>query len=127
MSESSEPDLTKPYDPAAVERPERWYAFWEKHGVFEAHDSPTDARPAYVVPMPPPNVTGSLHMGPRAHLHARGRARSLASDARLQRALAAGDRPRRDRHPDRGRAAARAGRDEPPRARTRGVRGAGLE
>src|SRR5580693_8626545 len=63
MSESSEPDLTKPYDPAAVERPERWYAFWEKHGVFEATSAASDTRPAYVVPMPPPNVTGSLHMG----------------------------------------------------------------
>ncbi len=61
MSEA--PDLTKPYDPAEVERPERWYAFWEKHGVFEASDSPKDTRDAYVVPMPPPNVTGSLHMG----------------------------------------------------------------
>ena len=57
------PDLAKPYDPSTVERPERWYAFWEKHGVFAATDSPSDSRPAYVVPMPPPNVTGSLHMG----------------------------------------------------------------
>ncbi len=57
------PDLTKPYDPAAVERPERWYDFWEKNGVFAASDSPADERPVYVVPMPPPNVTGSLHMG----------------------------------------------------------------
>jgi valyl-tRNA synthetase len=55
------PDLSKPYEPREVE--ERWYAFWEEHGVFEASDDPNDTRPAYVIPMPPPNVTGSLHMG----------------------------------------------------------------
>jgi valyl-tRNA synthetase len=59
--EGSPPDLTKPYDPTAVEG--RWYAHWEKNGVFEASDDPADPRPAYVIPMPPPNVTGSLHMG----------------------------------------------------------------
>jgi valyl-tRNA synthetase len=55
------PDLSKPYEPKEVE--ERWYAFWEEQKVFEASDDPGDARPVYVVPMPPPNVTGSLHMG----------------------------------------------------------------
>jgi valyl-tRNA synthetase len=59
----STPDLAKPYEPREVEEPSRWYAFWESHGVFEASDDPKDARPPYVVPMPPPNVTGSLHMG----------------------------------------------------------------
>jgi valyl-tRNA synthetase len=55
------PDLSKPYEPRDVE--ERWYAFWEEHKVFEASDDPADPRPVYVIPMPPPNVTGSLHMG----------------------------------------------------------------
>jgi valyl-tRNA synthetase len=55
------PALDQPYDPARVEP--RWYAFWEKHGVFAATDAASDGRPVYVVPMPPPNVTGSLHMG----------------------------------------------------------------
>ncbi len=59
--ENARPDLEKPYDPSAVES--RWYDFWEKSGVFEASDDPKDTRPAYVIPMPPPNVTGSLHMG----------------------------------------------------------------
>ena len=54
--------------------------------------------------MPPPNVTGSLHMGHALHCHARGRARSLAPHARLQHALAAGHRSRRHRHADRRRA-----------------------
>ncbi len=55
------PTLDQPYDPALVEP--RWYAFWEKLGVFATSDAPEDTRPVYVVPMPPPNVTGSLHMG----------------------------------------------------------------
>jgi len=54
-------ELPKAYDPAQVEP--RWYAFWEEQGVFRASLAPEDARPAYVIPMPPPNVTGSLHMG----------------------------------------------------------------
>jgi valyl-tRNA synthetase len=55
------PDLSKPYDALEVEA--RWYERWEKSGVFEASDDPKDPRPVYVIPMPPPNVTGSLHMG----------------------------------------------------------------
>ncbi|MBX3232666.1 MAG: valine--tRNA ligase [Labilithrix sp.] len=54
-------DLERPYEPKEVE--ERWYAFWEKEGVFDASDDPNDPRAPYVCPMPPPNVTGSLHMG----------------------------------------------------------------
>jgi len=59
--EAAKTDLDRPYDPREVE--ERWYAFWEKEGVFEASDDPADTREPYVIPMPPPNVTGSLHMG----------------------------------------------------------------
>ena len=55
------PSLDQPYDPAQVEP--RWYPFWQSHGVFASVDSPADTRPVYVLPMPPPNVTGSLHMG----------------------------------------------------------------
>ncbi|MDB4995896.1 MAG: Valyl-tRNA synthetase [Myxococcaceae bacterium] len=54
-------EIDKGYDPREVE--ETWYAFWEENGVFEASDDPNDKRPVYVIPMPPPNVTGSLHMG----------------------------------------------------------------
>src|SRR6202046_3158425 len=56
-----ENELSTAYDPPDVEA--RWYAFWEEHHVFEATDDPNDTRDVYVVPMPPPNVTGSLHMG----------------------------------------------------------------
>src|SRR6202007_3201241 len=58
---TTSPALDQPYDPALGES--RWSGFWESPGVFAATDSPADTRPVYVVPMPPPNVTGSLHMG----------------------------------------------------------------
>src|SRR6266498_729181 len=56
MSDATKADLDRPYEPREVE--DRWYAFWEKEGVFEATDSATDTRPAYVVPMPPPVTFG---------------------------------------------------------------------
>ena len=60
--------------------------------------------------------------GPRADDDARGRARALAPHARLQRPLAARDRPRRNRDADRRRARARARGQVAPRHRARGVR-----
>ncbi|MEB2313680.1 MAG: valine--tRNA ligase [Sorangiineae bacterium] len=54
-------DLPKAYEPRDVEP--RWYAYWLEHGVFSASVAENDARERYVIPMPPPNVTGSLHMG----------------------------------------------------------------
>ena len=47
------------YEPAAVEA--RWYPEWEKRGYF--HAEADDPRPPYCIVIPPPNVTGSLHMG----------------------------------------------------------------
>ena len=47
------------YDPQGVE--ERWYRFWEEKNLFHA-DETSDA-PPYCIVIPPPNVTGSLHMG----------------------------------------------------------------
>jgi valyl-tRNA synthetase len=47
------------YEPAAVEA--RWYPIWEKNGYFR-HEVPSKKKPFAIV-MPPPNVTGSLHMG----------------------------------------------------------------
>jgi valyl-tRNA synthetase len=47
------------YEPAAVE--ERWYPEWERHGYFRAH--PDGTKPPYCIVIPPPNVTGALHMG----------------------------------------------------------------
>jgi valyl-tRNA synthetase len=54
-------ELPKAYEPADVEP--RWYQYWLQLGVFQASVAPEDHRPTYVIPMPPPNVTGSLHMG----------------------------------------------------------------
>ncbi len=51
--------LDKTYRPGEVEA--RHYADWEASGAFSA--DPTSSRPPYVIMMPPPNVTGSLHMG----------------------------------------------------------------
>ncbi len=51
--------LEKTFDPAAVEP--RLYATWEASGVFAPTDDP-DAEPFAIV-IPPPNVTGSLHIG----------------------------------------------------------------
>ncbi|MDE7402593.1 MAG: valine--tRNA ligase [Muribaculaceae bacterium] len=46
------------YDPHAVE--EKWYAYWMEHRLF--HSEP-DNREPYTIVIPPPNVTGVLHMG----------------------------------------------------------------
>ncbi|WP_029007000.1 valine--tRNA ligase [Azospirillum halopraeferens] len=51
--------LEKTYRPAEVE--EKHYRLWEESGAFAA-DTTSNARP-YTIMMPPPNVTGSLHMG----------------------------------------------------------------
>ncbi len=47
------------YDPQQVE--ERWYRHWQEHGYF--HADPASAKKPYCIVIPPPNVTGSLHMG----------------------------------------------------------------
>ncbi|MBI4700438.1 MAG: valine--tRNA ligase [Deltaproteobacteria bacterium] len=54
-------ELPKAFEPAPIEA--RWYAHSVEHGVFHASLDPGDRRPCYVLPMPLPNVTGSLHMG----------------------------------------------------------------
>ncbi len=49
--------LAKTYDPQAIER--RWYDFWERNGHFR----PQGDGPPFCIMIPPPNVTGTLHMG----------------------------------------------------------------
>ena len=51
--------LDKPYDPKEIEA--RRYPEWEQSGAFRAR--PGSGKPAYCIVIPPPNVTGSLHMG----------------------------------------------------------------
>jgi valyl-tRNA synthetase len=51
-------ELAPKYDPTIVE--DKWYSFWMKNGFF--HSEP-DEREPYTIVIPPPNVTGVLHMG----------------------------------------------------------------
>jgi len=51
--------LDKSFDPGAVEQ--RWYRRWEDAGWFAAGAEP--GKPAFCIQLPPPNVTGVLHMG----------------------------------------------------------------
>ncbi len=51
--------LDKGYEPGKIES--RWFAFWLEQGFFRADES--SAKPPYSIVIPPPNVTGSLHMG----------------------------------------------------------------
>ncbi len=52
-------EIPKAYEPGAVE--EKWYAFWLKENCFLAQA--TSSKPGYSIVIPPPNVTGMLHMG----------------------------------------------------------------
>ncbi|GIX05994.1 MAG: valine--tRNA ligase [Candidatus Poribacteria bacterium] len=56
---TSASELPKAYEPREVE--ERWLKFWLERRCFHAEDS--SEKPAYCIVIPPPNVTGSLHMG----------------------------------------------------------------
>ncbi|MBA3398062.1 MAG: valine--tRNA ligase [Deltaproteobacteria bacterium] len=51
--------LSKQYDPSEVEP--RWFRFWNENGFFHADE--TSPTVPYSITLPPPNVTGSLHMG----------------------------------------------------------------
>ena len=50
--------LDKSFNPAAIEQ--RWYQRWESAGYFRQRNC---EKPAYCIQLPPPNVTGTLHMG----------------------------------------------------------------
>ena len=52
-------ELAKSFEPAAIEA--RWTRVWEEAGVGDATLDP--ARPSFSIQLPPPNVTGTLHMG----------------------------------------------------------------
>ncbi len=52
-------ELTKVYEPENVEQ--KWYREWEEKGYFAA--AATSSKPAYSIVIPPPNITGVLHMG----------------------------------------------------------------
>jgi valyl-tRNA synthetase len=52
-------ELPKQYDPHAAQ--ERWLSFWDERGYF--HSRPEPAREPFCIVIPPPNVTGALHLG----------------------------------------------------------------
>jgi valyl-tRNA synthetase len=52
-------ELPKQYDHTAAQ--DRWYAYWQAQGYF--HSEPNPERQPYTIVIPPPNVTGALHLG----------------------------------------------------------------
>jgi valyl-tRNA synthetase len=58
-AEAHTSEIAKAYDPSGVEG--HWVARWEELGVFKADVA--SAKPPFVLACPPPNVTGSLHLG----------------------------------------------------------------
>lgn len=52
-------DISKTYEPQQIEK--KWYRFWEEGGYFKPNEKST--KPAFTILIPPPNVTGILHMG----------------------------------------------------------------
>lgn len=51
-------EIATKYDPQIIE--DKWYSFWEEHQMFA---SKPNKKPPYTIVIPPPNVTGVLHMG----------------------------------------------------------------
>ncbi len=56
---AEETNIPKVYDPASFEK--KWYGYWEREGLF--HQEADPSRTPYSMVIPPPNVTGQLHMG----------------------------------------------------------------
>lgn len=56
---SEKVQLGKSYDPIPIE--DKWYGKWIEEGLFKA--DPESPKPAFSIVIPPPNVTGSLHVG----------------------------------------------------------------
>jgi len=59
MSENTKTEMDKVYDPKKVE--EKWYGEWIEKGYYKA--STSSDKPPFTIVIPPPNVTGSLHIG----------------------------------------------------------------
>lgn len=54
-------EINKGYEPGEVEQ--RWYKYWEENGLFKADQDKEKGAYAFSIVIPPPNVTGVLHMG----------------------------------------------------------------
>ena len=53
--------MDKTFSPADIEK--RWYDYWERNNFFAPQGDNQGSGNSYYIPIPPPNVTGSLHMG----------------------------------------------------------------
>jgi len=60
MTQTPESTLDKPFDPKAIEG--KWYDYWESKGYYAAGLDPA-TQENFCILLPPPNVTGTLHMG----------------------------------------------------------------
>ena len=114
--------MPKAYDPEPVE--ERWYATLGGGRLVPSRGQPR--RRAVLHRDPAAQRHRLAAHGPRLRALADRRHHPPEADAGLRRPLAAGHRPRRHRHPERGRAGAGQGGPRPPRDRPRGLRRAGL-
>ena len=76
-------ELPKAYDPQDAQR--RWYAYWLEKGYF--HADPSSEKPPYTIVIPPPNVTGALHLGHALNNTIQDILDPLAADAGVRRAL----------------------------------------
>ena len=116
--------MDKTYDPHQVEK--RWYERWEEEGRFVPGASGGAAGEPYCIMLPPPNVTGTLHMG---HAFQDTIMDTLIRYHRMngrKTLWQPGTDPRRNRHPDGGRAPDQHGRADPSGPRPGRLRGAHL-
>ncbi len=118
--------LSKSFEPAALEA--HWGPEWERRGYgaagFRGTGAPQAGEPAFSIQLPPPNVTGTLHMG---HAFNQTIMDSLTRYHRmrgLQHGVGARHRPRGHCHADRGGAPAAGARHQPPRHGPHPARGA---
>ena len=59
MADNKQTEIPKAYDPSVVE--DKWYKYWQDNKIFRSEID--ESKEPYVIPIPPPNVTGMLTMG----------------------------------------------------------------
>jgi valyl-tRNA synthetase len=135
-------ELAKSFEPSAIEN--RWYDFWESSGYFTTQSNAAQSNTAqsntvpagagdgadtgsYCIQLPPPNVTGTLHMG---HAFQQTLMDALIRYHRMRGLetnwVVGTDHPRRNRNTACRRAPARGRRQNATRPRARSLRRAGL-
>ena len=76
-------DLPKAYEPGAIEP--RWAEYWVREKLFHVETPAGDSQqPVFTLILPPPNVTGRLHMGHMLNQTRDGHHHPLAPHARLR-------------------------------------------